>query len=64
MLLPGGHGGAPFHDPAGGKQMVSPRAIAQTLGAADSSVKLVVLHACFTAPIADACWRASTASPA
>jgi len=43
-----------FHDAAGGAQMVSPDAIAQTLGAAGSSVKLVVLNACFTEPIAEA----------
>jgi hypothetical protein len=43
-----------FHDAAGGAQAVSPGAIAQAFGAAGSSVKLVVLNACFTAPIAEA----------
>jgi len=46
--------GLAFHDAAGGAQVVSPEAIAQTLGAAGASVKVVVLNACFTAPIADA----------
>jgi hypothetical protein len=42
-----------FHDAAGGAQVVSPEAIAQTLGAAGASVKVVVLNACFTAQIAE-----------
>jgi WD40 repeat protein len=52
------YGGEPhglhFHDAAGGAQVVSPEAIAQTLGAVGASVKVVVLNACFTAPIAEA----------
>src|SRR4249920_2099405 len=43
-----------FHDAAGGAQVVSPEAIAQTFGAAGASVKLVVLNACFTEPIGEA----------
>jgi len=42
-----------FHGAAGDSQMVSPEAIAQTFGAAGASVKLVVLNACFTEPIAE-----------
>ena len=43
-----------FHGTAGDAQVVSPEAIAQTLGAVRASVKIVVLNACFTAPLADA----------
>ena len=43
-----------FHDTAGGAQVVSPGAMAQTFGAVGGSVKVVVLNACFTAPVADA----------
>jgi hypothetical protein len=43
-----------FHDAAGGAQAVSPGAIAQTFGAAGASVRLVVLNACFTEPVAEA----------
>lgn len=43
-----------FHDAAGGARAVSPGAIAQTFRAAGSSVKLVVLNACFTEPVAEA----------
>ena len=43
-----------FCDSVGGAQIVSPKAIAQAFGAAGASVKLVVLAACFTAPIAEA----------
>ncbi|HEX7837192.1 MAG TPA: CHAT domain-containing protein, partial [Kofleriaceae bacterium] len=50
----GDAGGLAFHDAAGGAQVVSPEAIAQTLGAVGAPVKLVVLNACFTAPIAEA----------
>jgi len=42
-----------FHGTAGSAQVVSPEAMAQTL-AAVGSVKVVVLNACFTAPVADA----------
>lgn len=47
-------GGLCFHSPGGGLQVVSPEAIAQAFSAAGASVKLVVLAACFTAPIAEA----------
>jgi WD40 repeat protein len=43
-----------FQNAAGGTQFVSPEAIAQTLDAAGSSVKLVVLSACFTVTVAEA----------
>jgi Protein kinase domain len=43
-----------FQDAIGGAHAVSPEAIAQTVGAAGVSVKLVVLNACFTEPIAEA----------
>jgi hypothetical protein len=43
-----------FHDAAGGMQAVSSGAIAHTFGAAGASVKLVILNACFTEPIAAA----------
>src|ERR1044071_6493605 len=43
-----------FHDAVGSAQVVSPEAIAQAFGAAGASVKLVVLNACFTEPIAEA----------
>jgi len=46
--------GLVFHASAGGEQLVSPEAIAQTLGAAGAPVRLVVLNACFTEPIAKA----------
>jgi CHAT domain len=47
-------GGLYFHGADGRAQLVSPEAIAQALGAAGASVKLVVLNACLTAPIAEA----------
>jgi hypothetical protein len=40
--------GLVFHDPARGTQVVSAAAIAEAFAAAGSSVKLVVLSACFT----------------
>jgi hypothetical protein len=43
-----------FQDATGAARGVSAYAIAQTLGAAGASVKLVVLNACFTEPIAAA----------
>jgi hypothetical protein len=43
-----------FHDSAGGAQLVSPEAIAQAFGATGTSVRLVVLSACYTAPVAEA----------
>lgn len=46
--------GLDFHDPAGRAQLVTLEAIAQAFGAAGTSVKLVVLSACYTAPIAEA----------
>ena len=47
-------GGLSFHSAAGGKQVVSPEAIARALAAAGAQVRLVVLNACFTEPIAGA----------
>jgi hypothetical protein len=47
-------GGLSFHSAAGGRQVVSPEAIARTLAAAGAQVRLVVLNACFTEPIAEA----------
>jgi WD40 repeat protein len=47
-------GGLSFHSTAGGRQVVSPEAIARTLAAAGAQVRLVVLNACFTEPIAEA----------
>src|SRR5215831_16488201 len=46
--------GLSFHSPAGSRQVVSPEAIARTLAAAGTQVRLVVLNACFTEPIAEA----------
>src|SRR6185436_5696020 len=43
-----------FHDAMGGTERVSPEAIAQTLRATGTSVRLVVLSACYTEPIAEA----------
>jgi WD40 repeat protein len=43
-----------FHDPGGGARIVSPAAIAQTLEAAGPSVRVIVLNACFTVPMAEA----------
>lgn len=42
-----------FHDAAGHMQFVSAEAIAQTLGAAGASVRLVVLNACFSDQVAN-----------
>jgi hypothetical protein len=53
-----GHAGGPdglyFQDSAGGPQAVSPEAVARTLDAAGASVRLLVLNACFTQPVAEA----------
>src|SRR5262245_52004777 len=46
--------GLRFQRAGGGVAAVSPEAIAQTLDAVGSSVRLVVLNACFTEAIADA----------
>lgn len=46
--------GVYFHGAVGTAQLVSAEAIAQTLAAAGSSVRLVVLNACFAAAIAEA----------
>jgi hypothetical protein len=46
-------GGLYLQDAVGAAQLVSAQAIAQVLEAAGDSVKLVVLNACYTAPIAD-----------
>lgn len=43
-----------FHGPDGRPQIVSPAALEQTFGAAGSSVKLVVLNACYSEPEATA----------
>ena len=47
-------GGVYMQDAAGNALVLSAQAIAQALDAAGASVKLVVLNACYTAPIADA----------
>jgi conflict system STAND superfamily ATPase/CHAT domain-containing protein len=51
-------GGAPssllFHSATSGAQAVSPEAIARALGSVDAGVRLVVLSACFSNPIAEA----------
>jgi hypothetical protein len=56
--VPAAPGGAPsglyFHSATGGPQVVSPEAIAQAFGSVDAGVRLVVLNACFTEPIAEA----------
>jgi WD40 repeat protein len=54
-----GHGrhaasGLYFHAENGGAQMVPPEAIAQAFAAAGTQVKLVVLNACYSAPVAAA----------
>ena len=46
--------GVYFHGAVGTAQLVSAEAIAQTLAAAGSSVRLVVLNACFAAALAEA----------
>jgi hypothetical protein len=46
--------GLVFQDAKGNPQVVPPDAIAETFGAAGTSVKLVVLNACYTAPLAEA----------
>ncbi len=43
-----------FHDTAGRARIVSPEALVQLFGAAGTSVKLVVLNACFTESTAEA----------
>jgi hypothetical protein len=43
-------GGLQFHSADGSAQIVSPAAIEQTFGAAGSSVRVVVLNACYSAP--------------
>jgi hypothetical protein len=50
----GGQDGLHFQAPDGRTSLVSPTAIAETLGAAGASVKLVVLNACYTEQHADA----------
>lgn len=49
----GARHGLYLHNAGEGGQLVSAEAIAQMLEAAGSSVQLVVLNACYTAPIAD-----------
>jgi hypothetical protein len=55
---PAAPGGAPsglyFHSATGGAQVVSPEAIAQAFGSVDAGIRLVVLNACFTEPVAEA----------
>jgi hypothetical protein len=43
-----------FDNANGDSQVVTPEAFARTLGAAGESVKLVVLNACYTTPLAEA----------
>lgn len=47
-------GGVVFDSASGCGKVVTPEAFAQTLDAAGSSVRLLVLNACYTAPIAEA----------
>src|ERR1043165_31132 len=47
-------GGAVFDGANGRSHVVSPEAIAQAFGAVGAKVRLVVLNACYTAPIAEA----------
>jgi hypothetical protein len=47
-------GGVMFDGGDGRGQLVTPEAFAQTLDAAGASVRMVVLNACYTAPIAEA----------
>ena len=49
-----GSGGLYFQAAGGGARLVSPAAIEHTFGAAGSSVRVVVLNACYTAAQADA----------
>jgi hypothetical protein len=46
--------GVVFGTATGGSHVVTPEAIARTFGAVDASVRLVLLNACYTAPIAEA----------
>jgi len=52
------HGETPsglyFHGATGGAQVVLPEALGQAFGSVDAGVRLVVLSACFTAPVAEA----------
>ncbi|HET7499920.1 MAG TPA: CHAT domain-containing protein [Kofleriaceae bacterium] len=50
----GAPGGLYFHSATGGSQVVTPEAIAETFGAVSAQIRLVVLNACDTAPIAEA----------
>jgi hypothetical protein len=58
VVAPAAPGDAPsglvFQSAAGGAQVVLPEAIAQAFGSVDAGVRLVVLSACFTDPIAEA----------
>jgi hypothetical protein len=47
-------GGVMFDSANGRSQLVTPEAIARTFGAAGAQVRLVVLNACYSAPIAEA----------
>jgi CHAT domain len=46
--------GLVFEGSNGASRVVTPEAIAQTFGAVDAPVRLVLLNACYTAPIAEA----------
>lgn len=43
-----------FESANGHSQLVTPEAIARTFGAVEAQARLVVLNACYTAPIAEA----------
>src|SRR5262249_47421950 len=47
-------GGVAFDGANGHSHVVSPETIAETFGAVDAKVRLVVLNACYTVPTADA----------
>jgi WD40 repeat protein len=47
-------GGVVFDSPNGRSQLVTPEAIARTFGAVGAHVRLVVLNACYSAPITEA----------
>lgn len=47
-------GGVMFDSANGHSQLVTPEAIARTFGAVEAQARLVVLNACYTAPIAEA----------
>jgi hypothetical protein len=47
-------GGVVFDSATGASRVVTPEALAQTFGAVDTPVRLVLLNACYTGPLAEA----------